>query len=141
MIRQKWHHVKRNVRIDDIVLLQTSSALRGEWRIGRVAVVFPDKEGIVRNVCVMIKSKPDGSKNYQPLPPIYINRHVSKVLVLVPVDDDSDEELAGKVEDTDGVIGLDDVFYDAGEVTERNRQNKKAMDELIASMEEDQDQD
>ena len=54
---KKWRTEKRNVRVDDIVVLLTdSSAIRGSWKIGRVTEVFPGKDGLVRNIKVKTAS-------------------------------------------------------------------------------------
>ena len=37
VIRPKWHVESRNVQKDDVVLIQDSNAVRGEWRLGTVS--------------------------------------------------------------------------------------------------------
>ena len=32
--RKKWHAKKRNVRVDDVVIVQTSNAICGTWSVG-----------------------------------------------------------------------------------------------------------
>ena len=75
------------MKIDDVCLLKDSDAFRGEWRICRVSNVFPDEKGIVRNVEVKVVPTQTGSKNYKPVKPNYLQRHVSNLLVLVPAED------------------------------------------------------
>ena len=87
IIQQKWHTEKRNMKIDDVCLLKDSDAFRGEWRICRVSNVFPDEKGVVRNVEVKVVPTQTGSKNYKPVKPNYLQRHVSNLLVLVPAED------------------------------------------------------
>ena len=48
--RKKWNAEKRNVRVDDVVIVQDPNAVRGKWTIGRVINVYPGKDGRVRNV-------------------------------------------------------------------------------------------
>ena len=50
--RKKWRAEKRNVRVDDIVVLADSNPVRGKWSIGRVTEVSPGTDGRVRNVKV-----------------------------------------------------------------------------------------
>ena len=50
--RQKWFDVKRNLKVDDIVLLVEDSQQRLKWLMGRVLKTFPDKRGLVRTVLV-----------------------------------------------------------------------------------------
>ena len=93
LIRQKWHVKQRNVRRNDICLLRDQDAFRSEWRLGRVVDVFPDRLGNVRNVEILVKSLQDESRQYVPSAGMRLRRHVNNVLVLVPVEDQSNGEL------------------------------------------------
>ena len=86
IIRHKWHAEKRNLKVGDICIVQDSNALRGEWRIARVSNCYPDCHGKVRNVELLVKPKQGGQGDYIPTAPVYIKRHVSKVVVLEPSD-------------------------------------------------------
>ena len=50
--RKKWKIERRNVRVDDIVIVQDPNAIRGKWKTGRIVNVFPGKDGRIRNVKV-----------------------------------------------------------------------------------------
>ena len=50
--RRKWNVDKRNVRVDDVVMLSDPNAVRGNWTIGRVVQVFPGSNNKIRNVKV-----------------------------------------------------------------------------------------
>ena len=91
LIRQKWHVQRRNLRINDICLLRDPDVFRGQWRLARVAEVFPDRFGNVRNVEVLVKSAQDGSILYKPGVGQKLRRHVNSLLVLVPAEDQVDE--------------------------------------------------
>lgn len=52
-----------------------------------VATVFPDENGKVRNVSVMVKPKQGCSANYVPTKPIYLNMHVSNLVLLIPAEE------------------------------------------------------
>ena len=93
MIRQKWHTARRNLVVGDICLLQDSSALRGEWRLVIVTSVVPDKSGVVRNVEVKAKPKQNGSVDYMPSTSLFLKRHVSNLVVLVPLEEQKTCEL------------------------------------------------
>ena len=54
--------------------------------------VFPDRRGNVRNVEVLVKSAQDGTIVYKPSVGQKLRRHVNSLLVLVPVEDQVDEE-------------------------------------------------
>ena len=87
LVRQKWHVDRRNVEVGDVCLLKDSNAYRGEWRLCEVASVSPDDRGRVRNVRVMVKPRLGGSPHYVPAKPIYLNRHVSNLVLLIPAED------------------------------------------------------
>ena len=50
--RKKWNAEKRNVQVDDFVIVQTPHAIRGNWNTGRIVNVYPGQDGKVRNVRV-----------------------------------------------------------------------------------------
>ena len=50
--RQKWFHNKRNVSLGDIVLVVDDNSARGQWPIGRIVELCPDRHGLVRSVMV-----------------------------------------------------------------------------------------
>ena len=88
LIRQKWHHQKRNLEPNDVCLLQDSNNLRGEWRLCRVVEVHPDEHGVVRNVHIEVAARYNGSGPYKFQKPYTLNRHVSKLIVLATGEDE-----------------------------------------------------
>ena len=91
-------------------LLKDSSTYRGEWRLCEGASVSPDDRGKVRNVQVMVKPRQGGSTNYVPVKPIYLNRHVSNLVLLIPAEDrecSTDMQANKRVtqDDAEAVIG------------------------------------
>ena len=50
--RKKWNTERRNVRVDDIVMVADPNAVHGKWTIGRVMSVYPGSDGKIRNVKV-----------------------------------------------------------------------------------------
>ena len=87
VVRQRWHIEKRNLREGDICVVKDSNVLRGEWRIARVTSCYKDKSGRVRNVELMVKSRQGGNGEYVSTPPIFIRRHVSNLVLLVPTEE------------------------------------------------------
>lgn len=74
-IRPKWHTAHRNVMIDDIVIIQDSNQVRGNWKIGRIIKVYPDGKGRVRKADVMYKN--NGTQ-------VIVQRAIQRLVVLVP---------------------------------------------------------
>ena len=54
--RKKWNSERRNVRVNDVVIMQDGTVVRGKWTVGRVIEVFPGKDDKVRNVKVRTAS-------------------------------------------------------------------------------------
>jgi hypothetical protein len=79
-------------------MMQEESAFRSEWRMARVVEVYPDKTGTVRNVLVQVKPSHDGSSKYKPSFGYQVKRHVSKLLLLVPAEDQESFEEGDDVE-------------------------------------------
>ena len=54
--RKKWILKRRNLAVNDLVLLVTENAPRGHWLLGRVTKVFPAQDGLVRTAEVRTKN-------------------------------------------------------------------------------------
>ena len=61
--------------------------MRGEWRLGQVVQVFPDKFGVVRNVELKVAQKFDGKAKYKFKEPSLMKRHVGRLIVLCAADE------------------------------------------------------
>ena len=72
--RRKWNVERRNVQVDDVVIVADGNAVRGKWNIGRVVEVYPGQDGKVRNIKVKT-----ASGEY--------SRPVTKIAVIQPVED------------------------------------------------------
>ena len=56
--------MKRNLKKGDIVLIQDSNQIRGQWKLGKVSEVFPGEDSIVRKVHVTYKNPKQGEPAY-----------------------------------------------------------------------------
>lgn len=100
-IRSKWHTAQRNVAIGDVVWLSDQNALRGQFRLGRVVSINPDKSGIVRDVnvrifpsyCVPLTRVPQRKMTHlqrrEKMQATILHRDVRRLVVLLP----SEEQL------------------------------------------------
>lgn len=75
--RQKWTTTKQNLQVGDVVLLEDSNHVRGEWRMARVTGTHPGKDGLVRHVTL----RPGDRSNERPR--VCVQRPVSKVKLLI----------------------------------------------------------
>ena len=69
------------MQVDDIVLIEDSNAIRGQWTMGVVTETFPGKDGKVRSVNVKYKRTGDGVKSFT-----IVKRPVQKLVVLLSKD-------------------------------------------------------
>ncbi|XP_041463438.1 uncharacterized protein LOC121414350 [Lytechinus variegatus] len=76
--RRKWNADRRNVRVDDIVMLADANEVRGKWLLGRVVEVYPGLDDRVRNVKVRT-----ASGEYR--------RPITKIAVICPAEGYTDE--------------------------------------------------
>jgi hypothetical protein len=75
VVEPKWHVERRNIVVGDVVLIQDSNALRGEWRMAIVSKAEPSEDKKVRKVEVTYKNGQT---------PTTVSRAVQKLIVLVP---------------------------------------------------------
>ena len=74
--RPKWHTDKRDCQKGDVVLIQDSNLVRGQWKRGIIIEVMPSKDGRVRRV--RVECRTDSTRRV-------LERAVQKLIVLVPV--------------------------------------------------------
>ena len=72
--RQKWTEERRNLQVNDVVLLKEEGVVRGHWPMGRVTEVHPSEDGLVRSVSIQV----NGTTAKRP---------ITKVVLLVASDD------------------------------------------------------
>ena len=94
LVRQKWHTDRRNVKVGDIVIVQDSKQLRGNWKLASVSKVFPSDDGRVRKVELQYKNEKvtDAANEYSGAKFTKIDRPVQRLVVVIPVDEDQQEE-------------------------------------------------
>ena len=83
--RPKWHTSSRNLEKGDIVLVQDSNAIRGEWKMARVTEAVAGLDGKVRRVKLFYRTKATGSGQE-------IERAVQNLILLVPSRDERVED-------------------------------------------------
>ncbi|XP_076028384.1 uncharacterized protein LOC143017480 [Oratosquilla oratoria] len=86
LVQQRWHVVKRNLRVDDLVLVQDNNALRGRWRLAQVVEAPAGRDGLVRDVIIRYKNQSSGSK-YEGLEDVQVKRSVHRLVVVLPIEE------------------------------------------------------
>ena len=73
--RRKWHQQKRNLCVNDLVIIKDKDLPRGKWKLGIISKVTQDIGGAVR--CVFVKYKNFNSNAY-----LEIERPVQNLIVI-----------------------------------------------------------
>ena len=81
--RQKWHKNRRNVKVNDIVLLQDDLAPRNEWKLARITDVYPGSDGRVRKLKLMVSDTTFDKKGKPTTKIGFLERPVQKVVTLL----------------------------------------------------------
>ena len=90
--RAKWNKVKRNLKVNDVVLVRDETAPRNVWPIGVVTRVEPDSKGLVRSVVLRTHTTE-------------LHRPVNKLILMLTAEERMDatqdtEEVADKLTQT-----------------------------------------
>ena len=75
--RNKWTEKKRNLQVNDVVLMKDDGASRGQWPMARVVETHESKDGLVRSVSLYVKGS-------------VLKRPVHKTVLLVASDEKDD---------------------------------------------------
>ena len=89
ILRQKWHTSHRNLKIGDVVMIQDSNLVRGNWKLEKVSNVYPGADGKVRRVDVQYKNLTanEPMKQYQGKGYVTVQRPVQRLVLLIPIDE------------------------------------------------------
>ena len=89
LIRQKWHTSHRNMMTGDIVLIQDSNLIRGQWKLGKVSNTYPGTDGKVRKVDVQYKNLNayEPTAKYKGKGYVTVQRPVQRLILLLPIDE------------------------------------------------------
>lgn len=82
-LRSKWQTPRRNVQVDDIVLVKENDLPRNQWKLARVLEVQKDKEGLVRRVLLQMGDSNLDNKGKRLTTPLKLERPIQKLVVLL----------------------------------------------------------
>ena len=69
--RQKWQRQRRQVQVDDVVLMVDENKPRASWKMGRVTSTTKSKDDLVRKVTIKVNDS-------------MYERPVQKLIVIIP---------------------------------------------------------
>ena len=75
----KWHQERRNLQVNNIVLIKDESTPRNEWPMGVVTDVEPDTKGLVRGVKLRTRNTE-------------LRRPVNKLVLILAADERKDHD-------------------------------------------------
>lgn len=84
--RQRWHVKRRNIHVDDVVLIKENDLPRNEWRLGRVVETTIDKDGLVRRVKVCLGDRKLSKMGERLSKPTVIERPIQKLVLMLETD-------------------------------------------------------
>lgn len=84
--RQKWHKNRRNMKVNDIVLLQDDLAPRNEWKLARITEVYPGLDDRVRKLKLLVSDTTFDKKGKSTTKPVLLERPIQKVVTLLEAD-------------------------------------------------------
>ncbi|KAK0147265.1 hypothetical protein N1851_013317 [Merluccius polli] len=83
--RHKWQKNKRNLKVNDIVLLQDDQVPRNEWKLARITEVYPGSDDRVRKVRLLV-SDTTFEKGKSTTRTVFLDRPVHKLVTLLEAD-------------------------------------------------------
>ena len=81
--RRKWNGSRRNVAVNDVVLVVDENSARNEWKMGSVVEVFTSDDGLVRSVKIQLASNELDQKGTRMAEPTILKRPVHKLIMLI----------------------------------------------------------
>lgn len=81
--RQKWHVPRRNLKVDDIVIIKDESLPRCKWPLGRVVEANQGNDGLVRRVKIQVGERTQIRTLDHPSKYSVIERPIQKVVLLL----------------------------------------------------------
>ncbi|XP_073766183.1 uncharacterized protein isoform X2 [Danio rerio] len=84
--RQKWNKNRRNVKVNDIVILKDDVSPRNKWKLAKVVDVYQGKDGKVRQVKLLMSDSSLDGKGKRLSKPSYLERPIQKVVILLEAD-------------------------------------------------------
>lgn len=84
-IRQKWHVPRRNLRVNDVVIVKEDLLPRSQWQLGRIVETTLDSDGLVRRAKLRVGEKDSGKLHARSKPTI-VERPVQKLVLLLEIE-------------------------------------------------------
>lgn len=77
---------KRNLKVNDIVLLQDDLVPRNEWKLAKVTEVYPGSDSRVRKLRLLVSNTTFDKKGKSTTKTVFLERPIHKVVTLLEAD-------------------------------------------------------
>ena len=81
-VRQKWHVARRNLKVNDVVIIKEDLLPRNQWQLGRIVETTVDSDGLVRRVKLQVGEKNSG-KLYSKSKLTVLERPIQKLVLIL----------------------------------------------------------
>lgn len=82
--RQKWVRTRRNMAVDDVVIVKDDNLPRNRWQLARVFKTYESDDGLVRKVKVVVADPSIDKHGRRSKAPVFLERPVQKLVLLMP---------------------------------------------------------
>ena len=82
--RQKWVKARRNMAVDDVVIVKDDSLPRNRWPLARVVQTYPSDDGLVRKVKVLVADPTLDEGGRRSKASVLLERPVHKLVLFIP---------------------------------------------------------
>ena len=86
--RQKWTHTRKNLQVNDVVIVKDDDTPRNQWEVCCVIKALPDKDGLVHKVKLEVGSQYLASNGKRNQLLATLERPIHKLVLLSSTQDD-----------------------------------------------------
>ena len=81
--RRKWTSQRRNIEVNDVVLICDENTARNDWRLARVVECFISKDNLVRSVKLQLATSQLDNQGKRLTDVTYLTRPIHKLILLM----------------------------------------------------------
>ena len=86
--RQKWTKPRKNLQVNDVVIIKEDYVPRNQWRVCRVVEALPDEDGLVRKVKLEVGNRNLALSGKRSQPLVTLERPIHKLVLLMSAEDE-----------------------------------------------------
>ena len=86
--RKKWNRPRRNLQVDDVVIIKDSDTPRNYWRIARIVEAFKDEDGLVPKAKLAVGDSQLLNSGKRTKSMTILERPIHKLVLILPTKND-----------------------------------------------------